>query len=913
MNSDVTISGAVTTNTTGAVTVTADDSVTITNTGSISATGTGNVSVTANTDALNGGSNDGITMNGASFINAGTGTTASGTILLRSTGTNGGNILAQDLTARNTITIDSGAGVELQGPVLSNGSLVDINAVTTISSLAPGGTITTTGVANAGAVDIEAGGSVALAGAVDTRGNAAGGNGGLVTIDTGNGDISVAGVDASGVGAGVGADVGLHANGAGVNITLNGVIRTSTIGVARVDSAGSIIDGSNNADDDIIASQVLLRAVTGIGTGDGGDSSDLTIAAVSGGTDISVGAETETGDINILSTASGVTRVTNISGTGDITNLGGGLLITDAGANPATDDNITLISSTGAIVVNQQVMNSDAGDDANSAGNDVTVRAQTNLTINANVTALDGDAATEESVQLVAVTGNILIGNGIVISTDDDETVGVSSETSRDSIEITANGGTGTVEFVGEVTIRTDGGVARQFLLRPVAGTSGTAFFIFPVSPIPSAVSRSGINYVVTFDIEIGVAQEENLRLDIDWRDPTTPSDTANLRLDSFYHDFGKHSISHTYSFFDFGAFVNGLNPIFEVDFSVSQHQSIEVNGGTVRQGAEIGAVAGGKISSTDDVTTGNRPGPFDSFNQGAVDRTVDTVISNTNSQIDFLFEGGRVEIVIPTLGLFIPDPEPNPPAPNPAPAPTPDGPAPLLLAVQAVVQEDAPSPIPQPPSDDYFQLRDQFGNVVSEQFRRIPDEEGELLLQPTELRKWVQKNLQDETGLQLWLITEKPVGSGTVKIARPVLKFDVNNGVPFPSDEVLPDSFEFPQLQLDISDEEMSEDAEASNTNTAEAGASAPPSDEKPETQKAEENEGSQNKNAEGTSAEAPKASNDPEKPAADEQPQAASSTLQRSAMASVAVAAVLNRPQAVSNGLSRSRKLLNQLLNQR
>ena len=223
--------------------------------------------------------------------------------------------------------------------------------------------------------------------------------------------------------------------------------------------------------------------------------------------------------------------------------------------------------------------------------------------------------------------------------------------------------------------------------------------------------------------------------------------------------------------------------------------------------------------------------------------------------------------------------------------------------------------PIPQPPSDDYFQLRDQFGNVYAarEEFRRIPDEEGELLLQPTELRKWVQKNLDDETGLQLWLITEKLVGSEKVTIARPVLKFDVNNGVPFPSDEVLPDSFEFPQLQLDISDEEMSEDDEASNTNTPEAGTSAPPSDEKPETQKAEENEGSESKNAEGTSAEAPKASNDPEKPAADEQPQAASSTLQRSAMASVAVAAVLNRPQAVSNGLSRSRKLLNQLLNQR
>ena len=63
------------------------------------------------------------------------------------------------------------------------------------------------------------------------------------------------------------------------------------------------------------------------------------------------------------------------------------------------------------------------------------------------------------------------------------------------------------------------------------------------------------INYSVTFSINIGVAGEENLRLDIDWRDPSTGAgDTPDLRLQSLYfdHTLIPHSVTHDYSFLDF-------------------------------------------------------------------------------------------------------------------------------------------------------------------------------------------------------------------------------------------------------------------------------------------------------------------------------------------------------------------------
>src|SRR5690606_958318 len=121
-----------------------------------------------------------------------------------------------------------------------------------------------------------------LSGNIRTDGFGGTSNGGLVTIDTVNGSITVAAINASGAAAGSGADVGLHANGAGGDVSLNDEVRTSTTGVVRVDASGRILDGSNNANTDITASQVLFRAIEGIGDGGAGDAGDLTIAPVTG-------------------------------------------------------------------------------------------------------------------------------------------------------------------------------------------------------------------------------------------------------------------------------------------------------------------------------------------------------------------------------------------------------------------------------------------------------------------------------------------------------------------------------------------------------------------------------------------------------------------------------------------------------
>jgi len=125
VNSDVIVTGQLTTTSPGVVTITADDSVTISGTGSIRVFGTGNVSVTSNTAATNGDSNDGITMAVASFIQ-----TDSGTITLTSTGANGGDIVAQTLTTANAnITVNSGGFLQLNETVSAGAGSADVRLV----------------------------------------------------------------------------------------------------------------------------------------------------------------------------------------------------------------------------------------------------------------------------------------------------------------------------------------------------------------------------------------------------------------------------------------------------------------------------------------------------------------------------------------------------------------------------------------------------------------------------------------------------------------------------------------------------------------------------------------------------------------------------------------------------------------
>ena len=907
-DSDVIVNGLLTTTNPGVVTITADDSVTISGTGSIRVFGAGSVSVTSNTAATNGNSNDGITMAGASSVE-----TDSGTITLQSTGANGGDITAQTLTTLNAlVTINSGAGVALQNAVTTRGANVAIDAVGGVASTAAGD-ISTAGTAlnqNSGLVDINAGGTVNLQGDIITSGFGGTSNGGLVTIDTLNGSITVAVINASGAAAGNGADVGLHANGSGGDITLNEEIITSATGIVRLDSSGRIIDGSSNANVDITASQVLLRAVEGVGDGGLSDSGDLTIASVAGSTSVLVAAETQRGDINLHSTVSGIATVGMVVGDmgllGTIATLNGGLRITDTASDPTTDDNVSLVASAGGIVINSEILNSDAGDDNGSPADDITILAQTILTINANVTALDGVEATEEAIRLTTQAGNITFGNNVTISTDDDPVPSSSVDphsdsASLDSIRIQAGAsGDMLVRFGNNDTLRTDGGVANRFYDRLVPGGPGTSFFSSGGVPILSTVARSGVDYVVTFSVTINSPLEENLRMTIDWRDPT------GTRVESI--DFltpGVYSVSHVYSFFDFQAFVDAGNNTFLVDFSVSHHQSVQVLGGTVQQGGgPMLVVPGGVISSTDNPNT---PPAVPPVPPGLA--IVEIVTDNDFSNRDFFFDAGMTEIKIPTLFLPPITPESSPPAPLALPVAIPNLVVPIMVIVAPVEVAETPFSSYSTQSQDYFQLRIFDGETrkIVEGYEHIRDEFGELLLQPARLKQWVaDENLQDQPGLELWLITEKRTSNGPVTVERPVLKFDIANGQPFPAKEPMPSVFEELQLRPMPLDDNLN----IQSPETPEGPAA--PSDEQSSEKEGQPQDGNKSRPEADRQSLVIPLYPDGGALKTDAEPDATvSSTMGRSILTSVAVAAVLNQSRTASFVPSKSRQLLNRILN--
>ncbi|MFM7832773.1 MAG: hypothetical protein ACKPJD_13345, partial [Planctomycetaceae bacterium] len=297
--------------------------------------------------------------------------------------------------------------------------------------------------------------------------------------------------------------------------------------------------------------------------------------------------------------------------------------------------------------------------------------------------ATNGDPARSEQI-LIDAAGNIRVADGVVITTDGNPTANVSARQTADQLLLIARGqmpggnqlpdsATGKVLFDGRVILRTDGGVATTFLARPAAGaSSSTAFFdaskaetspqgrlVFPGSlrPDPAAPApggRGSASLQVVFEVQItsaaatGQPAEENLRLDIDWRDPSDPQPAT------LYVNPGPQLLGHSYSMNEFLRFLEAGKNQFLVDFSVSHHESIRVFGGTVQQGQFSAAVPVGKvrnpatgndlttglISSSDSAATGNlQPGDT----SGPRD-----VFSDVNSDADFHFDGAVVRIQVP-------------------------------------------------------------------------------------------------------------------------------------------------------------------------------------------------------------------------------------------------------------------------
>ncbi|MCA9060888.1 MAG: hypothetical protein KDA85_20390, partial [Planctomycetaceae bacterium] len=324
---------------------------------------------------------------------------------------------------------------------------------------------------------------------------------------------------------------------------------------------------------------------------------------------------------------------------------------------------------------------------------------------------------------------------------------------------------------------------------------------------IPSTITQDlgTLSYKVAFQITINSTGEENLRIDIDWRDPNVAAfDHAADRVESIHVQPGTQSIEHTYSLGDFNEFFSlGVGELI-VDFSVSHHQSIQLVGDAVIQGTGAAVLnegvtgspnIGNRISSTDDIATGTAgPGPTDMF---TVTRDIAVLAVTADSNADVYFEGGEVLVKIPAGVLPPIESTVEQPAPPAEPAP-PVAFVPLpLLNLEIVDFDESPLESFTTQSEDIFVLRQSDDTGVHDVDGYSKIEEGATLLHPELLRQWVSRQNLGSNNYELWLITTKRNLNGDeVRVERPLLRFDVVNKQPFPTSEesLQPD---FPELKL--------------------------------------------------------------------------------------------------------------------
>lgn len=469
-------------------------------------------------------------------------------------------------------------------------------------------------------------------------------------------------------------------------------------------------------------------------------------------------------------------------------------------------------------------------------GGDVYVRAAGDLIILKTIASVNGvednTAASGESITLESVDGNILLdaGNGVLFVTTD-EAPGSNAVTGdritlladsdhtydgdldHDGIEDSedndidgdgilnqadpvVNGVTeGKITFRGDVILSTDGGVAKKFGPRPAVGASSTAFFDYTSNPLPLAVDNSpttwsGANaYVDAYHVQIGVPGEENLTVDVDWRDPVDETGVINdAATQQFAQGLGVdnpvssertqqflvanggqiNTVGHLYTTIDLTLFQTRDNvTTIVVDMSVSQHSSINVTGSFVEQSETTQAVAGRDIASTDN--------PLTSPDQ---------------------FENGIASFRIPTtipapIGFF--NIEATPRFDRPISIVPPESNAGLF---SVVVTEFGGSAVSGSAfsTEVYFQIRRQFevdgpAEIVIE---RIAD--SRLISSREAFEEFVRQKpeLQDGAGYEIWLISE----TNGQKVERPVVEFEITGGQPGPASEEVPNTSEQPRLQ---------------------------------------------------------------------------------------------------------------------
>ena len=462
--------------------------------------------------------------------------------------------------------------------------------------------------------------------------------------------------------------------------------------------------------------------------------------------------------------------------------------------------------ATGDVAIANVVVGSNGGDITITAENDLSVvgvTASTRTVFSANAATDNGvemaPSALGEDITLQTNNGNISFGQNVIITTDEDTTMNVSSVNTEDDILIQASSdNSGSLTVGAGVQVRTDGGVALDFTRRPTDALSEGDFAFFSTNNLDGTskaikqTADSGDAFgnaalpatFYAYDVTIGVSGEENLEVTNNFRDPTTEtfamlglsaaeildiqsrvSNSASISSDAGLEALtvttggSNQTFGHVYSSTDVNTLINSGDARLIVPFSVSHHSSIQI------QGAEV--------------------------TQNGTDTVEGNVITNTDRGAALF---NLIRVAIPPVIEPEPVIEPNPAPPNPEP---------VQIAVPlTVVNVEAPVASRvgvSSQSFDYFQLRRNEGEagyeIIDEQ---ISEDNGESLLDPRTLKQYVDdNNIPDEQDYELWLITTKVNNAGqSVTLERPILKFDVSGGRPIPAIEDLP--MEFPELRLE-------------------------------------------------------------------------------------------------------------------
>ncbi|MFV0445505.1 MAG: beta strand repeat-containing protein, partial [Planctomycetaceae bacterium] len=605
-----------------------NDGVFVSASGQITAGGTGVVDVDGIGGIGAGNNNHGVTVSGATS---------------RIT-SNGGNVDVSGQgggTATSTSALNYGVYVTSSGEITA-GSTADV-AVTGTGGATQGNQNHGVFATGSGSIIHSNGGNVTVAGQ----------GGGIVTLGTSpnhgvylvssariftltSGEVVIAGA----VGANGGQDVLISGASTAVQTDSGKITITGLVGNVRMDSAGTVLSNSGNADiqaaNDVLlgvvnldldgignagtaciiadadtttvdplngvvangtgaivdnlsgeaANVVAAAAAFQAGSGIGSDADDIDTAKAPSQTTLTLAAATDSGDINIRNVGSlTVGTVCGIDGVEirDIVNAGGAT--PDSGL-----DNIHLIA-VGSVQVNQTVVNADGGD--------ILIAAQgtdSDLTVSADLTAnvLDGAIALYASrdVSLSTTTALTLRSNGSnLIAAGEDYNDGTVTAGSPDGDVAMDNGVLVTSDAGGQVTIR----ATKDVTLAEVV-TSGTAVITADSDgasggAIIDADAGSGIDITAaTIDLNAGSGIGAANALELSGSSISADTTSGNVDLSN------AATAAVTVSSLSTGAGT--------IDYSQTGNQSLTVTSATTTAGTITIANTGGDFTATS-VTAG--------------------------------------------------------------------------------------------------------------------------------------------------------------------------------------------------------------------------------------------------------------------------------------------------------------------